>query len=177
LAPSAYCNDCILSVLHTQLAMPMASKDNLATVLSSLTSSYRSIQGLSTTKTVAATTFTIAPTKSTTPTCSGSVYTVQSSDSCQSISTSKRISTYDLLWSNNLSSGCSDFPASGVLCIPFKATCEPYLVKTGESCSSIMQKFSISYAQLITWNPPLGLGCQGMESLIGYVICISPPGG
>ncbi len=178
-ARAAACDGCVLSALQTQLAMPLASKDDIATVLSSLTASCGSTIGFAPNKPPTATTFTISATNGPVdpPSCVGTTYTVSNTDKCQDVSTLEGISTYDLLWSNNLTAWCEDFPKSGSLCIPRSAICKPYTVKTEDTCGSIQQAFGISYAQIVAWNPPLGLGCQGLDKSVGYVICVSPPGG
>ncbi|KAI0449631.1 hypothetical protein F5B21DRAFT_509009 [Xylaria acuta] len=176
---SAFCNTCVLSALQTQLAMPLASRDDIATYFSSLTSSCGSTSGFSPSPTPTATIFTKtgSPTPSPTPTCVGKTYTIGASDTCQGISTSQGISTYDLIWNNNLTALCENFPASGRLCIPSAATCKPYTVLSTDTCYSIQDKFSLLYSQIIAWNPSLGVGCQGLKSTVGYVICVSTPGG
>ncbi|KAJ3577806.1 hypothetical protein NPX13_g2762 [Xylaria arbuscula] len=102
---SAFCNTCILSVLQTQLAMPLASRDDIATYFSSLTSSCGSTTGFSPSPPQTATIFTMIGSPTPTTSCDGKTYTI------------------------------------------------------------------------IGWNPSLGVGCQGLESAIGYVICVSTPGG
>ncbi|KAI8945349.1 hypothetical protein F4801DRAFT_568522 [Xylaria longipes] len=174
---SAICNTCVLSALQTQLAMPLASKPDISTYFSSLTSSCGSTTGFSPSPTPTGTTYTITGTPTATPTCAGKTYTIGASDTCQGISTSQGISTYDLIWNNNLTSGCENFPTSGTLCIPSAASCEPYTVLATDSCSSIQSKFSLLYSQLISWNPSLGVGCQGLNGTVGFVICVSTPGG
>ncbi|KAH8163293.1 hypothetical protein CIB48_g4955 [Xylaria polymorpha] len=176
---SAFCNTCILSVLQTQLAMPLASRDDIATYFSSLTSSCGSTSGFSPSPTPTATIFTMigSPTPTPTPSCVGTTYTISASDTCQGISTSQGISTYDLIWNNNLTARCENFPTSGKLCIPSSATCKTYTVLSTDTCYSIQDKFSLLYSQIIAWNPSLGVGCQGLESAVGYVICVSTPGG
>ncbi|KAI0191406.1 hypothetical protein EV127DRAFT_338015 [Xylaria flabelliformis] len=174
---SAICNTCVLSAIQTQLAMPLASKPDIASYFSSLTSSCGSTTGFKPSPTPTGTTYTIAATPTATPTCVGKTYTIGASDTCQGISTSQGISTYDLIWNNNLTSACENFPKSGKLCIPSAASCKPYTVLATDTCSSIQLKFSLLYSQLISWNPSLGVGCQGLSAAVGFVICISTPGG
>jgi len=111
------------------------------------------------------------------PTCAGTSYRISSSDTCQSISMVKGISTYDLLKSNSLSAFCGSFPTSGTLCIPSLLVCNPYTVKTNDTCSSIQTQFNIIYSQITAWNPELGTSCTNIGKYVGYVICVSNPGG
>lgn len=114
---------------------------------------------------------------SATPTCSGSSYAISASESCQSISMAKGISSYDLLQSNSLQAFCREFPTSGSLCIPSLLICEPYLVKENDTCSAIQSQYSIIYSQILAWNPVLGTSCTNIGQYVGYVICVSNPGG
>ncbi|KAI1120092.1 hypothetical protein F5Y10DRAFT_290339 [Nemania abortiva] len=174
---SAICNTCVLSALQTQLAMPLASRPDIFSYFSSLTSSCGSTTGFSPSPTPSGTTYTIAGTPTATPTCAGKTYTISASDTCQSISTSQGISTYDLIWNNNLTSACDNFPTSGTLCIPSSASCETYTVLATDTCYSIQSKFSLLYSQIISWNPSLGVSCEGLDATVGLVICVSTPGG
>ncbi|KAI1281722.1 carbohydrate-binding module family 50 protein [Xylaria sp. FL0933] len=174
---SVICNTCVLSAIQTQLEMPLASKPDIASYFSSLTSSCGSTTGFKPSPTPTGTTFTIAATPTAKPTCVGKTYTIGVSDTCQGISISQGISTYNLIWNNNLTSACENFPTSGTLCIPSAASCTPYTVLATDTCPSIQSKFSLLYSQLISWNPSLGVACQGLDATIGFVICVSTPGG
>lgn len=91
---------------------------------------------------------------------------------------SEGISTDDLMVRNGLSAFCSHFPGAGRdLCIPEEKVCKPYTVKESDTCGSLQREFSIRYAQLIAWNPTLGPKCAHLDRHVGYVICISNPGG
>ncbi|KAI1108518.1 hypothetical protein F5Y14DRAFT_82245 [Nemania sp. NC0429] len=174
---SAICNTCVLSAIQTQLAMPLASKPDIASYFSSLTSSCGSTTGFKPSPTPTGTTFTITATPAASPRCVGKTYTIGASDTCQKISTSQGISTYDLLWNNNLTKGCENFPKSGTLCIPSAASCETYTVLATDTCASIQTKFKLLYSQLIAWNPSLGIACQALSETVGFAICVSTPGG
>lgn len=113
-----------------------------------------------------------------TPACSGTKYTISSTDTCVGISMNKGISTDDLLSYNLLPSLCNYFPKAGTsLCIPDSQVCQPYTVQKDDTCSSLQSQFKISYAQLIAWNPSIGPKCSNIEQYIGYAICVSNPGG
>jgi LysM repeat protein len=119
----------------------------------------------------------VTVTSSPVPTCLGSQYTIQTGDNCNSISTSKGISTTGLSTANNLLAFCTNFPSTGTLCIPTASLCTVYTVQTGDTCASIGTKHSASWAQIVSWNPALGRGCGNLADYVGYEICISNPGG
>ncbi|KAI2463544.1 hypothetical protein F4781DRAFT_416270 [Annulohypoxylon bovei var. microspora] len=176
---TAFCDDCYLSLVSTQLAMPIASTSIMASDFAILTSSCQKT-GWSLSPPPTATNFTIRPpaTSSTAPSCTGTTHTVTSSDTCVGISMSEGISTDDLTSYNLLSSMCNYFPTTGAtLCIPSYRKCKPYKVQTNDTCSSLQSQFSINYAQLTSWNPSLGPKCSNIASYVGYVICSSNPGG
>ncbi|KAL3458145.1 hypothetical protein BJX64DRAFT_302108 [Aspergillus heterothallicus] len=91
-----------------------------------------------------------------TPTgCTGSIYTIQQGDTCQSVSEAQSVGTAQLLVDNGLEAYCANFPTQGGLCI--ENTCTAYI-------------------QLTTWNPILGHGCRHIGRSVGNTICLSPPG-
>lgn len=112
-----------------------------------------------------------------TPTCDGTTYEISEGESCQDISAAAGISTLRLLLANNLGSFCSNFPASGSLCIPDDATCTPYTVEEDDTCASIAKAQEKTYTQIVSWNPELGRDCQNIKRHVGYAICVSSPGG
>lgn len=104
-----------------------------------------------------------------------STYTIQDTDTCLSISQDNQVSTFYLLYSNDLPSFCTDFPAAGTdLCIP--QSCETYIVAPWDTCDSVVEAKGVTTAQLIAWNPNLNAQCGNMPSLAGYAICLSEPG-
>jgi LysM repeat protein len=109
--------------------------------------------------------------------CLGTIYEIKAGDTCQSISTALKISTSDLLRANALQARCNGFPTSGKLCIPTDSLCNTHKVSASDTCQSITQSFSMTWAQLVSWNPILGRSCEGLSSLTNFVICISNPGG
>ncbi|KAH8812332.1 hypothetical protein F5884DRAFT_651841, partial [Xylogone sp. PMI_703] len=109
--------------------------------------------------------------------CSGSTYTIKSDDTCQSISISQGISTVALLTANNLQSKCLNFPKSGSLCIPASGKCQVHTVAANETCSSLADTYSVTWAQIVSWNAIVGVGCTKISSYVGYQLCVSNPGG
>ncbi|KAK8091449.1 hypothetical protein PG997_001810 [Apiospora hydei] len=177
--PQVYCDGCFLSMVSTQLAMPLASTSLLADMFSGLTSSCSS-SGWTIAPTPTATTFTVrAP--STTPEppgCNGTMYTVASSDTCVGISLAQGISTDDLASYNHIPSMCYRFPNAGTsLCLPDARKCQPYKLTQNDTCTSLRKHFGITYAQLTSWNPSIGRKCNNLAAYVGYVLCVSNPGG
>ena len=113
-------------------------------------------------------------TTSAVPSCTGKSYTIQSGDTCQKISESQGIGTDWLLSDNSLKAYCHDFPTSGTLCL--SNTCRTYTVKANDTCSAIASANNITTAQLRSWNPSINVGCNNIETWIGYQICIEKPG-
>lgn len=108
--------------------------------------------------------------------CSGTVYTIQSGDTCNSVASAQGINTVDLLAVNNIAS-CSTFPTSGSLCIPALSKCKTYTVQSGDTCASVADANGLTWTQVVTWNPEVGTQCTFMSTYVGYQICISTPGG
>jgi LysM repeat protein len=113
-----------------------------------------------------------------TPTgCTGTMYTIRSGDTCQSVAAARGISVAGLLTANGLQGFCANFPTSGALCIPTSGRCKTYTVKTGDTCAKIADAKKKAWVQIVSWNPVLGKDCGNLGSYIGYPICVSTPGG
>ncbi|KAK8036494.1 hypothetical protein PG991_001631 [Apiospora marii] len=176
-ATTVLCNDCYLSIISTQLAMPLASTSLLASDFTQLTSSCKKT-GWTLSPPPTGTTYSIRPTANpATPNCTGTQHVISGSDSCVGISMAEGISTDDLARENQIPSFCYQFPKTGSLCIPANRKCKPYTVKSTDTCASLQSAFGIKYAQLISWNPTLGPKCNNLASVVGYVICATTPGG
>ncbi|KFY80363.1 hypothetical protein V499_00778 [Pseudogymnoascus sp. VKM F-103] len=104
------------------------------------------------------------------------LYTVLANDSCIDISASQNVSTGSLTSLNGLDQGCSYLSTGEKLCLP--TTCDVYLVKTNDTCTSIISSFSsgITNADLASWNSNINSQCSNLAALVGTYICISPPG-
>jgi len=109
--------------------------------------------------------------------CNGSQYQLKPSDTCQSVSISQGISTIRLILANNIQAFCNEFPTAGTLCIPQDWKCTPYTVRERDTCSSIASAQKKRWSQIAAWNPELGRGCNKISRWVGYVICVSSPGG
>ncbi|CZR55671.1 uncharacterized protein PAC_05559 [Phialocephala subalpina] len=104
------------------------------------------------------------------------LYTVLANDSCIDISASQNVSTGALTSLNGLDLGCSYLSKGETLCLP--TTCDVYLVKTNDTCASIINNLSseIVTAELASWNANINSQCSNLATLVGTYICISPPG-
>ncbi|KAH8904223.1 hypothetical protein BR93DRAFT_985576 [Coniochaeta sp. PMI_546] len=154
------CDGCAISLLKTRLEMPLTTPSSVAWSIPATT---------------AATATSSTPTH--TNGCDGKTYTVKQGDTCLSVSLSQGIYTVQLLATNDLIAGCSDFPQSGSLCIPTVWTCKPHQIKDGETCNTIAKASNVTRVQLISWNPELGKSCENIARLGNSAICISTPGG
>lgn len=92
--------------------------------------------------------------------CNGTTYAIRSGDTCQSVSASQGIDTIGLLTANNLQAKCQNFPKSGTLCIPTAAKCQVYAVKANDTCAKIAIAKSVTWVQIVTWNPIVGKACN-----------------
>ncbi|KAK3933561.1 hypothetical protein QBC46DRAFT_229373, partial [Diplogelasinospora grovesii] len=98
-------------------------------------------------------------------------YTIQASDSCQSISRSKQVLTFYLMFVNKLPAYCASFPAAGTsICIP--QSCPVYTVSPINTCQGIANATGITTQQLISWNPNLNSDCFNINIITNYQICI-----
>lgn len=189
LSPAYGCNGCFLSSLRTQLQMPLTSNARISSIFSAATKSCSSTNySIPTVTSTTATTWSIlanATSWSTTmfsamPTatgCVGTTYSINSGDTCHSISTSQGIDTIGLLTSNNLQSKCNSFPTTGTLCIPTAAKCQVYTSKANDTCAKIADLYSLTWTQIVSWNPIVGMGCAKLSTYVGYQFCVSNPGG
>ncbi|KAK3687974.1 hypothetical protein B0T22DRAFT_141962 [Podospora appendiculata] len=180
-SPSNLCSACNLKIWQAVVSSPFGYDTDVAADYSSLTSSCKSTgypitsptsYALGTTViSTATTTYTgVAPTY----TCE-STYTIQKNDTCLSISQAKQVSTFYLLFANKLPAFCTGFPAAGTgLCIPKK--CNVHTVAPWDTCSNLAISSNVTVDQLVSYNPNLNSKCGNLRSLLGYVICLSPPG-
>ncbi|KAF4812172.1 LysM domain-containing protein [Colletotrichum siamense] len=177
--PTLPCDNCFLSSIALRIQQPLASDELIASKFSSLTSSCGSTTIAITTP--AETMWAIPPTSepTSTPECVGTTYTIQSGDTCLSISKSRGVSTSQLLTANHLPAFCSNFPSSGTICIPDSISCKTYEMVKGDKCRDVASKNDISWTQVVTWNPELGQACEYIDNFAsrGYILCASNPGG
>lgn len=171
------CSDCWLGVLTLQLGNPLGYDDNLASNFVSLTSSCNATAygftsptayALNSTSTAVPSTITAVPP----PACTGS-YTVGDADDCISVSKTLNVSTYNLLYYNNIDIYCQNFAAAvgENLCIP--PQCEIYTWQALDTCDSVVSGFTgMTVPQFLAWNPNLNSLCQNAPAFTGYQVCI-----
>ncbi|KAK3933774.1 hypothetical protein QBC46DRAFT_462929 [Diplogelasinospora grovesii] len=170
------CTDCNLKQLQFLAGAAYYHDTGIVSVYSSLTSSCHvtdypltsSTLGFNTTATATTTGVTASPT------CTGSTYTIQNGDTCESISKTQSVATMWLLIDNNLPAYCANFPTTGSLCI--QHICTTYTVQANDTCTSISRAKGINYAQILAWNPQFDLTCSNINMTAGLEICISSPG-
>lgn len=147
-APSS-CDLCFIKALRFQAGSPFYDGQLLSSIYTSKTSSCKVTGMPLTTSTLPVTTTTpSSPTPQ--PTCAGKSYTIQSGDTCYSVSKSQQIGTGWLITDNNLDADCSDFPTSGTLCLV--NTCKTVAVQENETCETIATKNGVTVPQLKAWN-------------------------
>ncbi|RMZ83680.1 hypothetical protein DV738_g1034, partial [Chaetothyriales sp. CBS 135597] len=169
------CDLCLVKNLQFQAESPYY--DGLRLQSQSIYESKTASCGVSnmplTTKTASLITTTLTV-PSSTPTCTGTVYSIQPGDDCHKISLAQGIGTEWLLLDNDLFASCHNFPTQGELCLI--NTCTVYTVLETDTCAAIAKMHSITESQLRAWNPSINAGCQNLEKLIGDQLCISKPG-
>jgi hypothetical protein len=177
LTSAQYCSDCWLGGLAQQLSSPLGYDEGLASNLASLTSSCTANNYAFTSPTAYAlnsTATTLPPTVTATPppTCTGS-YVVQAADDCNSVARALNVSTFNLLYQNNLDLYCKNFAAAvgTSLCIP--ANCNTYTWQALDSCNSVVSNFTgMTVPQFLAWNPNFNSLCQNSLNYVGYTVCL-----
>lgn len=171
------CSDCWLGGLALELASPFGYNDVLASNYASLTSSCNVTAYTYATPTqyaINATAMTVPTSVTATPApaCTGS-YTVEVSDDCNSVALALNVSTYSLLYMNNLDLYCKNWATAvnSTLCIP--PQCETYVWQMQDSCDSVVSGLAnVTVPQFLAWNPNFNSLCQNAVNYIGYVVCI-----
>ncbi|KAJ6098182.1 hypothetical protein N7499_002556 [Penicillium canescens] len=165
-------NKCLLLKLRNKARYPYSSGPNMySSAYPSYTSSYGFTGYLVTAKptvspnsTVSSTlTLSVAATP-TASTYSGKKYTIKDGDTCESVSKSQSVATYQLLIDNQLQAYCANFPKSGNLCI--KNHCTTYIVQKGDTYKSVAKEHNITR---------IDGGCYNFNRTIGTEICIDKP--
>ncbi|KAI1327115.1 hypothetical protein F5Y16DRAFT_372662 [Xylariaceae sp. FL0255] len=119
-------------------------------------------------------------------------YDVVQGDTCDGI-INKYNDTFSLAdlysWNPEIDSNCANLFVGEVICVQVNnmtgtvpacpvpamqntiSTCdECYLVKEGDSCTSIEAKYGVTLSELVAWNPSINTGCTALE--IGYNYCV-----
>jgi hypothetical protein len=101
-----------------------------------------------TTAPAAPTTTTMAPPNAT---CSGTPYTVQAGDTCDSIAAANDIATDRFLTQNNLDYNCTTLVVGNGVCLG--PSCALYQIKVNDTCNGILAGETFYLTQLLSWNP------------------------
>ncbi|RYP81114.1 hypothetical protein DL770_005977 [Monosporascus sp. CRB-9-2] len=168
------CSDCSLGVVRTQLNSPFGYHEQFAQGFESITSKCGATgyAFISPAQYAISTKPYSIPTDA--PTC-GSPYEVQSGDSCDSIATSRGVSTYAVIKAANTDPDCINLRVGAKLCLP--EPCTLYRVQYDDTCESILASISgVRANDLLTWNPNLNLLCTNIDTMYTKLICVSPPG-
>ncbi|RDX41745.1 hypothetical protein OH76DRAFT_1411835 [Lentinus brumalis] len=108
--------------------------------------------------------------------CVYGTYIIQPGDTCESVASSHSLSLDQLIAINGLDVSCGKLPAPGEkICL--SGSCPIYHVNANDTCLGIYQTNSISWSQLLAWNPQLNDYCTNIDTQVGKGICIGPPGG
>ena len=76
----------------------------------------------------------------------------QTGDTCQSIAAANSLSFDQLIAINGLDMPCTKLPApGGKICL--SGSCPLYTVQANDTCVGIYQANSLSWGQLLAWNP------------------------
>ncbi|EHA28328.1 hypothetical protein ASPNIDRAFT_136869, partial [Aspergillus niger ATCC 1015] len=113
-----------------------------------------------------------------------SFHLVSSTDTCAAIASSAGISLANFYsWNPSVGSGCETLWLGYYVCTGVTVTtplptqsgmvsnCDAfYLVASGDTCTTVAQKKSVSVTDIIAWNPAVGTGCTNLW--LGYYICV-----
>jgi hypothetical protein len=97
----------------------------------------------------------------------------QPGDTCDTIAEAYSISTWQLLATNGLDSGCANFPQSGTLCID--GSCPTHVVTAADTCPGLASANNITLTQLFSYNPQLNSRCSNLNQAVGHHICLDTP--
>lgn len=175
---SGGCSDCVLKSLQFQASSPFFADNGADEAYTSATSSCSATAYPLTATTALFTVTSASATATATSTASSSscdrTYSIQSDDTCASISKSQDIGTTWLLSDNNLPAYCSGFPTNGSLCL--NHSCPTYTVQANDTCTSIEAAHNLTLAQVLAWNPQLDLACSNLNMSLGLELCVGSPG-
>lgn len=176
---SGGCIDCVLKSLQFQASSPFFAGNGAEEAYTSATASC-SATGYPLTATTALFTVTSASATATATASPASscdrTYSIQSGDTCASISQSQGIGTTWLLSDNNLPAYCSGFPtiSGSLLCL--NHSCPTETVQANDTCQSIQAAHNLTLAQVLAWNPQLNRACSNLDMSLGLELCVGSPG-
>ena len=175
---SQACSDCWLGGQAAQLSNPLGYDASLASQFASLTSSCNATGKYPTTSPTlyainGTATITPAPTTSTPATSCTDSYTVQDGDECNSVALGLGVSTYDLLYTNDLDIYCQNFASAvnSTLCVP--PGCDTHVWQGSDSCESVVSTLDgVTVPEFLSWNPNFNSLCQNSVNFLNYVVCV-----
>ncbi|KAK9646497.1 hypothetical protein HCH54_005237 [Aspergillus fumigatus] len=103
---------------------------------------------------------------------SSNFYTVQSGENIQAIAKAQGVPTGPLRTLNGIFLDGTNLLQGQNLCLPRQ--CPVYLVQPGDTCNTIAEAYSLSIADLISYNPSLNRACSNL--IVGDNICVGLSG-
>lgn len=105
------------------------------------------------------------------PKCTTGTYTVAAGDDCNGVAFAHNVSTFALLYQNNLNPFCADFVPGVEVCLPLE--CDVRIVQANDTCLGVVQstEAQITVTQLQAWNPNINMICGNLPRMNGTVIC------
>ncbi|KAK5011401.1 hypothetical protein LTR28_003417 [Elasticomyces elasticus] len=160
---TAACSNCWLKSQRNQLNSPLGYDANVAVS--------QSVYAYNATATTPATTTTSAA-----PLCTGS-YTVQPTDTCNSVAQALNVSTYNLLQYNGIDLFCRNFNATVGLSLCQPPQCPTKTWQPEDTCNTVVGSLAnVTIAQFLAWNPNFNNLCRNALNFIGYQVCIGCAG-
>jgi LysM repeat protein len=101
-------------------------------------------------------------------------YKVVSGDTCDAISAAQKSSTYQLAAANpSINAGCTNLNVDQQLCLGSAGSdcTDTYIVKSGDYCETIGQKFNINATMVMLNNPQIDENCYNLY--VGEVLCVA----
>ncbi|GKZ34453.1 hypothetical protein AbraIFM66950_004728 [Aspergillus brasiliensis] len=170
------CSDCFLqyeaAMLGSVYGRQRVDPDSFSSLLSSCSVPGSSYPYSTPTSTSGATTS--STTSSPIATCTGTAYTVQEGDSCDSISEAHKIATDRFITENHFDANCTTMNVGDNVCLG--ASCSLYQVQLDDTCTSILSNYTFYLNQLLSWNPTIHTNCDNLDTMVGKQICVGPPG-
>ncbi|KAJ7062138.1 hypothetical protein C8F01DRAFT_1368795 [Mycena amicta] len=102
-----------------------------------------------------------------------SYHTVVSGDTCNAMETSAKIAFSDILrWNPEINTACTNILLNEAYCVGGggKACGKLYLVVSGDTCATIVQKQKVTQATINTLNPWINSACSNLA--VGQNVCV-----
>lgn len=167
------CEDCILGPIKVQIEHAVAYDESVEQDFKSMTASCKATgydytvpaQYASPYSSTATTTTKPAPTRPCpTP------YTIAEGDTCDLISQKRNVSTFGLIDQNNLMMPCQLRAAGTSICLPY--TCKTHFMYMGETCADLQERYGVTRAQLVSWNPNFDYQCINAQRWRYTYVCV-----